>query len=56
MPAMGVKPLNTPATAGKSDAALIAIVSKGEGKMPAFAGKLTDPEIAAVVTHVKSLK
>jgi mono/diheme cytochrome c family protein len=56
MPAMGVKPLNTPATTGKSDAALIAIVSKGEGKMPAFAGKLTDPEIAGAVSYVKSLK
>jgi mono/diheme cytochrome c family protein len=56
MPAMGVKPLNTPATTGKSDAQLTTIITKGQGKMPAFAGKLTDDEVKATVTYVKSLK
>jgi mono/diheme cytochrome c family protein len=56
MPAMGIKPLNTPATTGKSDAALFTTVSKGQAKMPAFAGKLSDDEIKAAVTFVKSLK
>jgi mono/diheme cytochrome c family protein len=56
MPAMGVKPLNTPATTGKSEAALVTVVTKGQGKMPAFAGKLSDDEIKAAVAYVKSLK
>ncbi len=56
MPAMGVKPLNTPATTGKSEAQLTAVVTKGQGKMPAFAGKLSADEIKAVVGYVKSLK
>jgi cytochrome c6 len=56
MPAMGIKPLNTPATTGMSEAALIAIVSNGKAKMPAFSSRLTADEIKAAVTYVKSLK
>ncbi len=56
MPAMGVKPLNTPATTGKTVDQLTTIISKGQGKMPAFAGKLSDDEIKAAATFVKSLK
>jgi mono/diheme cytochrome c family protein len=56
MPAMGVKPINTPATTGKSVDALVAVVSKGQGKMPAFAGKLSDDEIKAAAAYVKGLK
>ena len=56
MPAMGVKPLNIPATTGKTVDQLTTIISKGQGKMPAFAGKLSDDEIKAAATFVKSLK
>jgi len=56
MPAMGIKPLNTPATTGKSDAALFTIVSKGQAKMPAFAGKLSDDEIKSLVAYVHTFK
>jgi mono/diheme cytochrome c family protein len=56
MPAMGVKPINTPATTGKSADALVAVISKGQGKMPAFAGKLSDDEIKAAAAYVKGLK
>jgi mono/diheme cytochrome c family protein len=56
MPAMGVKPINVAGTTGKSVADLTAVVTKGQGKMPAFAGKLTDPEIKEVATFVKGLK
>lgn len=56
MPAMGIKPINTPATTGKSVTQLTTIITKGEGKMPAFAGKLTPAEITAVATYVKTLK
>ena len=39
-----------------SDADLITVVSKGKGKMPGYAGKLTDDQIKQVVAHVKTLK
>jgi mono/diheme cytochrome c family protein len=56
MPAMGVKPLNTPEIQGKGAAALTASVTNGVGKMPAFAGKLSAEEISAAVAYVLSLK
>jgi cytochrome c6 len=56
MPAMGVKPLNSPAVKAKTEAQLITVVTKGEGKMPAFGAKLSPEEISAAVTFVKSLK
>jgi mono/diheme cytochrome c family protein len=56
MPAMGVKPINTTDTKSKGADALASIVSKGQGKMPSFAGKLSDDEISSVVSYVLSLK
>jgi cytochrome c551 len=56
MPAMGVKPINTPDTTGKGAAALTAVVANGQGKMPAFAGKLSADEISATVDYVLTLK
>lgn len=56
MPAMGVKPLTSPDVQKMSDADLIASVSKGKGKMPGYAGKLTDDQIKQVVAFVKTLK
>ena len=56
MPAMGVKPLTSPEVKAKSEAQLITAVTKGEGKMPAFGGKLSDDEIKAAVAYVRSLK
>ena len=41
MPAMGVKPMNSPEVKAKSEAQLITAVTKGEGKMPPFDGKLS---------------
>ncbi len=46
MPAMGVKPLNAPDTQAKSEAQLIAAITNGVGKMPAFDGKLSAEEIS----------
>ena len=56
MPAMGVKPLTSPEVKSKSEAQLITAVTNGEGKMPAFSGKLSSDEIKAAVAHVRSLK
>jgi mono/diheme cytochrome c family protein len=56
MPAMGVKPLNTPDVQGKGAATLTGEVTNGVGKMPAFSGKLSPDEISAAVAYVLSLK
>ncbi|MGA7157675.1 MAG: cytochrome c [Acidobacteriaceae bacterium] len=39
-----------------SEASLIAVTKNGKGRMPAYAGKLTDPQIKDVVTYIKTLK
>ncbi len=55
-PGMGVKPLSGPDVQKQSDADLTAAVTKGKGKMPGYAGKLSDDEIKAVVAFVRTLK
>lgn len=47
--------LTAPATAGKTDAELLAVMQKGAGKMPAYAGKLSDKEIEDLVGYSRSL-
>jgi cytochrome c6 len=54
IPAMGVKPLNTPAVTGKSEAELATIVTKGQGKMKPQA--VSEDDAKAVAGFVKSLK
>jgi mono/diheme cytochrome c family protein len=39
-----------------SEADMIAETKTGKGKMPAFAGKLTDAQIKDVVAYVKTLQ
>lgn len=56
MPAMGVKPLNSPDIQAKSADQLTASITNGVGKMPGFKGKLSDEEITAVTAFVKGLK
>jgi mono/diheme cytochrome c family protein len=56
IPAMGVPAINTAAVKAKGVAGLTTVVSKGVGKMPAFAGKLSDDEINSVVKFVLTLK
>jgi mono/diheme cytochrome c family protein len=45
-----------PAIVKQSDADLIAATKNGKGKMPAYAGKLTDPQIKEVVAHIRTLQ
>lgn len=40
----------------ESNADLIAATKNGKGKMPAYAGKLTDAEIKDVVAHIRTLQ
>ena len=56
MPALGVKQLNTPAVKKLGAVGVTNVVTKGQGKMPSFNGKLTAEEISATATHVLSLK
>jgi len=46
----------SPAIVKESDADLIAATKNGKGKMPAYAGKLSDPEIKGVVAHIRTLQ
>jgi mono/diheme cytochrome c family protein len=54
--AMGAKPFSTPDYAKASDADLIAATKNGKGKMPAFAGKLTDSQIKDAVSYIRTLQ
>ena len=54
IPAMGVKPLNTPEVKAKSEAQLVTVITKGQGKMKPQT--VTDEEAKAVAGFVKSLK
>jgi mono/diheme cytochrome c family protein len=50
---MGVKPVSE--VMSVPEAKMIAITTNGEGKMPAFKGKLTDAQIKDAVSHYRSL-
>lgn len=43
-------------TSKLTEAQMIELVTKGKGKMPANAGKLTDAQIKDVVSYVRSLQ
>jgi mono/diheme cytochrome c family protein len=47
---------NSPEASKLSQADMIAETKAGKGKMPAFAGKLTDGQIKDVVVYIKTLK
>jgi mono/diheme cytochrome c family protein len=53
---MKVTPFNDPTVAKMSEAALINVTKSGKGKMPAYAGKLTDAQIKDVVAFVRTLQ
>ncbi len=54
--AMKAKPFKDPDIIKASDADLIAIIKKGKGMMPSFAGKLKDDQIKDVVTYIRTLQ
>jgi mono/diheme cytochrome c family protein len=53
---LGVKPLNSAEVQKKADKDLAQIITKGQGKMPAFGGKITDAQVGELVKFIKSLK
>ncbi len=46
----------SPALVKASDAELVLAVRNGKGKMPAYASKLTDPQIKATVSYIRTLQ
>ncbi len=54
--AMKAIPFTDPQILSQSDASLMADTKNGKGKMPAYAGKLSDGEIKAVVTYIHTLQ
>jgi cytochrome c6 len=51
-----MKALNSADVQKQTDAQLTEITSKGKGKMPGYSGKLSDDEIKAVVSFLRTLK
>jgi mono/diheme cytochrome c family protein len=54
--AMKAASFKDPAVVKTPDAARIAIIKSGKNKMPAYAGKLTDVQITAVVAYIRTLE
>ena len=54
--AMKAVPFNSPDVIKSSDSELTAAIKDGKGKMPAFAGKLTDAQIKDVVAYIRTLQ
>jgi len=52
--AMGIKPASDPAVKAKTEAQMIDTTKKGEGKMPAYAAKLSDAEIKGAVDYFRT--
>ncbi|MFZ2492956.1 MAG: cytochrome c [Thermoanaerobaculia bacterium] len=50
---LAVAPLGSPKVQQQADAVLLGVLTKGKGKMPAY-GKLPEPELKALVAHVRS--
>lgn len=51
-----VMPVSSPEMKKLSEADMIKSTTDGKGKMPAFKGKLTDPQIKEVVAYFRTLK
>jgi len=53
---MKVVSFSAPDIVSASDADLIADTKNGKGKMPAYAGKLTDDQVKDVVAYIRTLQ
>jgi mono/diheme cytochrome c family protein len=54
--AMKVPPLDSPDILKMSDAELITVTKNGKGKMPSYAGKITDGQIKDVVAYIRTFQ
>jgi cytochrome c6 len=53
--AMKASDLRSEAVQKKTDAQLIEATTNGKGKMPAYKGKLTEPQIKGLVQYIREL-
>jgi mono/diheme cytochrome c family protein len=53
---MKVLSFKDPTMVSASDAQFIASTTNGKGKMPAYTGKLTDPQIKDVIAYIRTLQ
>jgi mono/diheme cytochrome c family protein len=53
---MKILSFKAPTEVKASDAQLIAVTKDGKGKMPAYAGRLTDAQIKDVVEYIRTLQ
>lgn len=49
-------PFDSPDILKEPDATLSAAIKNGKGKMPAFTGKLTDPQVTDLVAYIHTLQ
>jgi cytochrome c6 len=54
--ALGARAFNSPDVIKQSDEDLLAVIKNGKGKMPAFAGKLTVPQMTTLVAYIHTLQ
>jgi mono/diheme cytochrome c family protein len=54
--AMKVKDLRSDAVQKQTDVELTKTISGGKGKMPAYGKQLSEPDIAAVIAFIRTLK
>jgi mono/diheme cytochrome c family protein len=52
---LNLRALDSPEVQKLSDAELTTIIAKGKNKMPGYAGKIDDAEIAGLVKYIRSL-
>jgi cytochrome c551 len=52
---LGVRDFASPEVQKETDEELIAITTKGQGKMPAFGSSLKDPQIKDLVAYIRTL-
>lgn len=51
---LGVRALGSADVQKQSDSDLMTIIKKGKGKMPPYAGKLSDDEVKALIKHIRN--
>lgn len=51
---LGIRPLGSADVQKQTDAQLLAIVTGGKNKMPAYGGKIADADLKALVAHIRT--
>jgi mono/diheme cytochrome c family protein len=54
--AFKARPFTLPEVLKQSDSDLLATMKNGKNKMPAFAGKLTDPQFTELIEYIHTLQ